>query len=1467
MLPKLQKKLNKLKTVNARKFPNYDINYAYDRKSLKLYTLVQNQQTGVVVSIKNLKPLPKKVMVNLLDENDEPFEFKPRIVGLEVIDANGTTVVLAYDHDTQQFINPETGEPVDSNNYRQIDGSVLEPLPPRFSQKNTGGVNQTQSISDEANNQDTEVLETASNLQEQLEQELENNEFALQNNPQNIAVELDQENGNYDQFQNEGNHDETNAYQHNKDQQIIQPNYYPDQGQDYSSLGSEPQSYNQQNYPYQNEYATNEDYNTGQVDQNQNQQTSQNYYNNISQRYPAENQQIVQDYFANNAQNYQNLGSNSAQQKDISQSIANSHGNSSENYPNSIQQMQPVDSQSDVNSNQETDQNYYTYTNQVYAGENQEIAQNYYTSNQQNYQNLISEANQQNISQNPDSHLDASKNYPDNYYQTQPVDSQSDTNLNQETNQNYYDNLNPVHPDENQQIEQNYYNNSTQNSTPETVQQEVNQVIPDLYAGSENYPENFHETQSADPQFNTDLNQNLNNSFSDTNQGYTGDNEQVTQNYQNVAPVATQQEIPDTNGNVSNNYPDNLYQTQSTEGQFNTDSNQQSTNPYGDLNQGYAEENQQVVQNYYADYSTNHQSITPDETQQETSQAISSTYANNSENYSDNLAQTQFDDPQLHADASQEYTEENQQVTQNYYDNYTQDYYQNLSTGAGQTNNYLNATQQIEQPTSSNNQNLTSEQVEQIPEEANTDLTQYYYSPNSPQAEQDANGNNLYEIKTNDEVISAKENNISNQPNKISEQIHTYDHLETKNTSYAPDSINSINISEPNPKTVFNNTYTSVSEPSQLNQTQHQKTSNHEPIFKTELEPSAPFASLASGINNGFSMKSQSTYENSFTNEKKSAQINVDNSSLTTTEPMAEQEIIIAEPIQISPNFEYKPESIANKTKHQSVITQKSIFSEIENTTVPTVKFVNAPKKEPTSNTFNPLNDKQKRQEELLVQTKDHELYTLVEEKTNNVEFIIKPNDQRKEKQNVPDDQLFRLEKLEKEIRKCQDQLNENVQTKEPLANNNIQLEEQMNKLVDQNKQENESIMQLVEEREPIFDRKNNVLTKNILTQPSFKTQRSLQETTSRVMDTNVNLNQNDQIKHNELKTTDIFTKKSGVKQYSKTLKADDIFTHKQPILQAKTGTNQSEHQLDASRIFTNKKQVDPQINITKPKILVKPEIAVYPQAAYASPQTPTYDEKTANIIKVPFANPIYANEPQLPRLTMNRLNSYERAWLQEQKMRDRYQRQQLINERKNYNESYRPKFNKPQDEPKVYEQWPSRHHTLKTFNDEITNKRYTTTYRYPHKAQEISRSYRHLEETKYQPSVQDVITKRPSYNYTLSSFLSTVRYPYSRRLPSSKMTPIGFGLYRNMNGTKTLDYSHPSREIESLSYNGEGISYNLPTHTTRPLIMIKKYRRDDSPLAIKTRTVPRYYQPGLSVQTPRQTLVHRINSPYHSVN
>lgn len=37
--------------------------------------------------------------------------------------------------------------------------------------------------------------------------------------------------------------------------------------------------------------------------------------------------------------------------------------------------------------------------------------------------------------------------------------------------------------------------------------------------------------------------------------------------------------------------------------------------------------------------------------------------------------------------------------------------------------------------------------------------------------------------------------------------------------------------------------------------------------------------------------------------------------------------------------------------------------------------------------------------------------------------------------------------------------------------------------------------------------------------------------------------------------------------------------------------------------------------------------------------------------------------------------------------MRDRYQRQQLINERKNYNESYRPKFTKPQDEPKVYEQ------------------------------------------------------------------------------------------------------------------------------------------------------------------------------------
>lgn len=1242
MLPKLQKKLNKLKTVNARKFPNYDINYAYDRKSLKLYTLVQNQQTGVVVSIKNLKPLPKKIMVNLLDENDEPFEFKPRIVGLEVIDANGTTVVLAYDHDTQQFINPETGEPVDSNNYRQLDGSVLEPLPPRFSQKNTGGVNQTQSISDEANNQDTEILETASNLQEQLEQELENNEFALQNNPQNIAVEFDQQNGSYDQFQNEGNHDGTNAYQYDNDQQIIAPNYYPDQGQDYSNLGSEPQSYNQQNYPYQNEYSANKEYNTGQVDHNQNQQTSQNYYNNIDQGYPAENQQIVQDYFANNAQDYQNLGPDAAQQKDISQSIANSHGNSSENYPNSIQQTQPVDSQSDANLNQETDQNYYTYTSQVYAGENQEIAQNYYASNQQNYQNLISEADQQNISQNPDSHVDASKNYPDNYHQTQPVDSQSDVNLNQETNQNYYDNFNPVHPDENQQISQNYYNNSAQNSTPETVQQEVNQVIPDSY--SENYPENFHETQSVDPQFNTDLSQNLNNSFNDTNQGYTGENEQVTQNYQNVAPATTQQEIPDTNVNASNNYPDNLYQTQSTEGKFNTDSNQQSTNPYGDLNQGYAEENQQVVQNYYADYSTNHQSITPDETQQETSQAFSNSYANNSENYSDNLGQTQFDDPQLHADASQGYAEENQQVTQNYYDNYTQDYYQNLSTEAEQTNNYLNATQQIEQPTSYNNQNLTSEQAEQIPEEANTDLTQYYYSPNSPQAEQDANGNNLYEIKTNDEAISTQENNINNQPNKIAEQIHTYDHFETKNTSYAPDSINSINISEPNPKTVFNNTYSSVSEPSQLNQTQNQETSNHELIFKTELEPSAPFTSLASGVNNGFSMKSQSTYENSFIDEKKSAQLNVDNSSLTATEPMVEQEIIIAEPIRISPNFEYKPESIANKTKHQSAITQKSIFSEIEDTIVPTVKFVSAPKKEQTSNTFNPLNDKQKRQEELLVQTKDHELYTLVEEKTNNVEFIIKPNVQRKEKQNVPDDQLFRLEKLEKEIRKCQDQLNENVQTKEPLANNNIQLEEQMNKLVDQNKQENESIMQLVEEREPIFDRKNNVLTKNILTQPSFKTQRSLQETTSRVMDTNVNLNQNDQIKHNELQTTDIFTKKSGVKQYSKTLKADDIFTHKQPILQAKAGTNQSEHQLDASRIFTNKKQVDPQINITKPKILVKPEVAVYPQAAYASPQTPTYDEKTANIIKVPFANPIDPNEPQLPPLTMNRLNSYERA-------------------------------------------------------------------------------------------------------------------------------------------------------------------------------------------------------------------------------
>lgn len=98
-------------------------------------------------------------------------------------------------------------------------------------------------------------------------------------------------------------------------------------------------------------------------------------------------------------------------------------------------------------------------------------------------------------------------------------------------------------------------------------------------------------------------------------------------------------------------------------------------------------------------------------------------------------------------------------------------------------------------------------------------------------------------------------------------------------------------------------------------------------------------------------------------------------------------------------------------------------------------------------------------------------------------------------------------------------------------------------------------------------------------------------------------------------------------------------------------------------------------------------------------------------------------------------------------------------------------------------------------------------------------------------------------------------------------MTPIGFGLYRNMSRPKTLDYNHPSREIESLPYNDEGINYNLRTHTTRPLIMIKKYRRDDSPLAIKTRTVPRYYQPALSVQIPRQTLVHRINSPYHSVN
>lgn len=151
MTPKIQKKMNALQAKMQKKHPDYDINYVYDKKG-KVYALSYNENTQQFVSLKNMKPVSQDS--EFFDANDQPFTFNTGPDLYEVFDKDGNQTVLAFDKDSSQFFNPETGEPVDIENYNDAEGNPIDPA--QFISDDQPNDGEVSSENDEANQEQQE---------------------------------------------------------------------------------------------------------------------------------------------------------------------------------------------------------------------------------------------------------------------------------------------------------------------------------------------------------------------------------------------------------------------------------------------------------------------------------------------------------------------------------------------------------------------------------------------------------------------------------------------------------------------------------------------------------------------------------------------------------------------------------------------------------------------------------------------------------------------------------------------------------------------------------------------------------------------------------------------------------------------------------------------------------------------------------------------------------------------------------------------------------------------------------------------------------------------------------------------------------------------------------------------------------------------------------------------------------------
>lgn len=287
MTPKIQKKINALQAKMQKKHPDYEINYVYDKKG-KVYALSYNENTQQFVSLKNMKPVSQDT--ELFDVNDQPFGFNSGPDLYEVFDKDGNQTVLAFDKESAQFFNPETGEPVNIENYNDAEGNPIDPS--QFivdEQTNNSEVNN--SDNDQAN-QDLEQ----ENLDDQQPANEQNNDFVedkyeesvpttefqgleyasptvgvqqpnnlTPENFQNLNQPDNQQNNNF--YPNDNYQNQDNTYQ---DQQLVNQNY--DQANNYQDPYN---NLNQQNYPQ--DLVTPEQNNYGYVDQQNNNLNQPNY--------------------------------------------------------------------------------------------------------------------------------------------------------------------------------------------------------------------------------------------------------------------------------------------------------------------------------------------------------------------------------------------------------------------------------------------------------------------------------------------------------------------------------------------------------------------------------------------------------------------------------------------------------------------------------------------------------------------------------------------------------------------------------------------------------------------------------------------------------------------------------------------------------------------------------------------------------------------------------------------------------------------------------------------------------------------------------------------------------------------------------------------------------------------------------------------------------------------------------------